>query len=190
MALCPLVCQVQLPWLLSLHQHSHSNSHCSHSSLQMASIQDLWSPLVSWGCPYSRATCLVSTLELACLQFPQLPARTACTTVDLLDRMVQQDLISLSMTKNMEQIISKQMAAADAQIQSCMPEIQRQRGIQSSRCKTNKHSRDIGKLGLLQCKKRGTSGFMSCYSQSFVCENQRISSRHPVGTTFELHFMY
>ena len=31
---------------------------------------------------------------------------------------------------------------------------------------------------------------MSCYSQSFACEHQRISSRHPVGTMFELHFMY
>jgi len=57
----------------------------------------------------------------------------------------------------MEQIISKQMAAADAQTQNCMPEIQRQRGIQSSRCKTNKHSKDIGKLGLLRCKQRGAS---------------------------------
>jgi len=57
----------------------------------------------------------------------------------------------------MEQITSNQMAAADAQIQSCMPEIQRQRGIQSSRCKTNKHSKDIGKLGLLRCKQRGAS---------------------------------
>jgi len=91
----------------------------------------------------------------------------------------------------MEQITSNQMAAADAQIQSCMPEIQRQRGIQSSRCKTNKPSRDIGKLGLLHCQQHGASWFhimLQSILCLFVCLFQRIS--HHVDTIFELHFMY
>lgn len=78
------------------------------------------------------------------------------------------------MRTTLQQINSRGLAAAGAQTVNCMQGIPRQSGTPSSKCRTNKHSKDTGTAVISHGKLHATASAMSWPSvQIMICDRER-----------------
>ena len=108
------------------------------------------------------------------------------STVALLSRMALEHQTSPWTRTISRQINNRGLVAAGAQMASCMQGIPRQNGTPSSKCRTNKHSKDTGMLQhtmdvmLQHVHKMPNAETMTCYrerrKQKFVEMEQAIDA--------------